>query len=67
MQKIVVGDLVRFRGDKSRSVYEVLAVSNIYDMARLENAKTHQVISWYPLCQLQKVGFYQPNLIREGV
>lgn len=61
MQKIVVGDLVRFRGDKSRSVYEVLSVSNIYDMVKLENTKTHQVVSWYPLCRVLKVGFYQPN------
>lgn len=67
MRKIVKGDLVRFRGDKSRSFYEVLAVSDVYDMARLQNSKTGQIISWYPLCQLLKVGFYQPNFIYEGV
>lgn len=67
MQKIFVGNLVRFRCDKSQSVYKVLAVSDIYDMAKLENAKTHQVVSWYPLCQLLRVGYYQPDFIYEGV
>lgn len=67
MCKIVQGDIVRFRGDKRRVAYLVLAVSEVYDMAKLENNITHFFLGWYPLSGLVKSGFYQPNLIMQGV